>query len=141
MKPVPTVCRPLEGLSCPAGWVNPHTGAVVYATEEVIGAARADDREAVASMRTYAGWLAEGIATMVHLLDPELVVLSGGLTANNPLLLECLRTALPPRLLVPVRRAWRGRGCGASRSPPRRAAWLRYSRQACRGPRRSRCSK
>ena len=64
---------------------------MVYATEEVIGAARADDREAVASMRTYAGWLAEGIAIMVHLLDPELVVPSGGLTENNPLLLECLR--------------------------------------------------
>jgi glucokinase-like ROK family protein len=84
-----------------------YAGGRFASAEEVIGAAGADDREAVAAMRTYAGWLAEGIATMVHLLDPELVVLSGGLTENNPLLLECLRTALPPRLLIPERRGLR----------------------------------
>jgi predicted NBD/HSP70 family sugar kinase/putative N-acetylmannosamine-6-phosphate epimerase len=84
-----------------------YAGGRFASAEEVIRAARANHPDAVAALQTYAGWLTEGIATLVHLLDPELVILSGGLTENNPQLLECLRAALPPRLLVPERRCLR----------------------------------
>ena len=66
---------------------------------EVTEAARAGDQAARAAVRTYAGYLARGLSTLVHALDPELVVLSGGVAEENHLLLAELRRELS-RLVI-----------------------------------------
>ena len=61
----------------------------------VIAAANAGDARARRAIRRLAGYLAAGAAAVIHLLDPELIVFSGGLAENNPLLLESIRARLP----------------------------------------------
>jgi N-acetylmannosamine-6-phosphate 2-epimerase / N-acetylmannosamine kinase len=62
--------------------------------ERVIAAANAGDPEARKAVRTLAAYLARGCAAMLHLLDPEAVILSGGLAQNNPALIEDLTAEL-----------------------------------------------
>lgn len=73
--------------------------------EEVIRAGRAGDAGARRALREYAGYLGRGCASIVHLLDPEMIILSGGLAQENPLLLEDLRDELSRRVM-----AWEHRG-------------------------------
>ena len=68
---------------------------------EIIRAARAGDRLACHAIRTLAQHLVKGCAAAIHLLDPSLLVLAGGLTQNNPLLLEFLQQELTGALLSP----------------------------------------
>lgn len=56
--------------------------------EDVAGAARAGDRQALAVMDRFAWWVALGLVNVVNLLDPEVVVLGGGVTAALDLVLE-----------------------------------------------------
>jgi glucokinase len=51
--------------------------------EHVSAAMAEDDPDAVIVLDRFAGWVAEGLASLVALLDPELIVLGGGLTAIN----------------------------------------------------------
>jgi predicted NBD/HSP70 family sugar kinase len=41
-----------------------------------------------------------GCASIVHLLDPELLILAGGLAQNNPILLNALVEGLAKRVMV-----------------------------------------
>ena len=60
--------------------------------EEVVAAARAGDARALGVLEETAGWLAMGIANLVSLLNPEMVVLGGGLIEGaGGLLLEPIR--------------------------------------------------
>jgi glucokinase len=68
--------------------------------EEVIAAANAGDGVAIQAIHTYARYLAMGCATIVNLLDPELLILAGGLAQNNPLLLSDLTEELSKRVRV-----------------------------------------
>lgn len=68
--------------------------------EEVIAAANAGDGAAIQAIHTYAKYLAIGCATIVNLLDPELLILAGGLAQNNPLLLSDLTEELSKRVRV-----------------------------------------
>lgn len=63
--------------------------------EDLIRQANAGDERARAAIRTYARYLAAGLASAVHLLDVPLIVLAGGLAQDNPLLLAELRQELP----------------------------------------------
>ena len=54
--------------------------------EAVIRAAHANDEGAREAIRTLSRHLASGCAAIVQLLDPELIVLSGGLAQDNPFL-------------------------------------------------------
>ncbi|MGB7068881.1 MAG: putative N-acetylmannosamine-6-phosphate 2-epimerase [Pyrinomonadaceae bacterium] len=68
---------------------------------EIIKAANDDyinAREAIAEL---ARRLADGCAILVELFDPSLLLLGGGLTQNNPLLLSELRESLQKNLLAP----------------------------------------
>jgi glucokinase len=65
----------------------------------VTSAALAGDGQARKALRTYAGYLARGLAILLHILDPELVVLSGGIAENNTALLEDLEEELS-RLVI-----------------------------------------
>lgn len=102
-----------EGRPCTcglAGCLEAYTNALAlvrYATsgnyasaEQVIAAANAGNFIARQAIHTYAKYLAIGCAAIVSLLDPELLVLAGGLAQNNPLLLSVLTDELAKRVTV-----------------------------------------
>jgi glucokinase len=102
-----------EGRACTcglAGCLEPYTNAsalVRYATsgnytsgEHVIAAANAGDFIAQQAIHTYAKYLAIGCAAIVSLLDPELLILAGGLAQNNPILLSAFTDELAKRVTV-----------------------------------------
>jgi glucokinase len=55
--------------------------------EHVSASARAGDAEALAVLRAFAGWIALGLANLVNVLDPEVIVIGGGLVDAADLLL------------------------------------------------------
>jgi glucokinase len=89
-----------DGLPCTcgqSGCLEPYANAaalVRYAgpgfstAHEVTRAALAGDMAALGAMRTYAGYVARGLSTLIHVLDPELIILAGGIAQDNGLLLE-----------------------------------------------------
>ena len=107
----------LEGLPCTcgrAGCLEPYANAAAlvryagggFATaEEVIRAAGAGDVRAREAIATLARYLGAGLASLVQLLDPSLLILSGGLAQDNPFLAPRLESELAAR--VPV---WERRG-------------------------------
>lgn len=110
---------PIEvgGLPCTcglSGCLEPYTNSsalLCYAAngsftsaEQVIAAANSGDSVAQGAIRTLAGYLAIGCASMVSLLDPEMLILAGGLAQDNPLLLEALKEELSRRVSVPSQR-------------------------------------
>lgn len=56
--------------------------------------AAAGDPEALAVLESYSGWIAVGLATLVNLLDPEVLFLGGGVASMGDLLLSRVRRAL-----------------------------------------------
>ncbi len=96
-----------------AGGTERVTGEVVFA------AAKAGDPAAIELFDQLGGWLGIGLGSLVTLLDPEIVVIGGGLIATGELLLAPTRLALPAhtfardmRLLPPVVAANLGAGAG-----------------------------
>ena len=63
-------------------------------TREIVANAGDGDEEATASCRRYVDRLARGLASVINVLDPEIVVLGGGMS-NLPALAEDVQTALP----------------------------------------------
>ena len=89
------------------------TGEVVFA------AAKAGDPAAIGLFDKLGGWLGIGLGSLVTLLDPEVVVIGGGMIAVGELLLTPARRALPAhtfahdrRLLPPVVAASLGPAAG-----------------------------
>ena len=68
--------------------------------EEVIAAAHKGDVIADRAIHTLANHLATGTASIIHILDPEMIILSGGVAENNSILLEYLRSELQTRVSV-----------------------------------------
>jgi N-acetylmannosamine-6-phosphate 2-epimerase / N-acetylmannosamine kinase len=68
--------------------------------EEVIAAANAGNSTAQRAILSLAKYLAIGCAFIVQLLDPDLLILAGGLAQNNPLLLSALAENLAERVTV-----------------------------------------
>ena len=88
--------------------------------EHVTSAARAGDPGARAILDTFAWWLALGLANLTNVLDPERIVLGGGLVDDAPLWLDAARAAYASLLLggaarpeVPVVPALLGSRAGA----------------------------
>jgi predicted NBD/HSP70 family sugar kinase len=69
-------------------------GGRYHSAEELIDAARAGEPVAVSAVHELANHLATGCAILVHLLDPQALILAGGLVQNNPLLIASLREKL-----------------------------------------------
>jgi glucokinase len=67
--------------------------------EDVVASARGGDEGALAVLGDLAWWTALGVANLVAILDPERVVLGGGLIDDADLWLEEVRR-LVPQLLV-----------------------------------------
>ncbi len=66
--------------------------------EHVGDAALSGDVDAAAVLGVYAGNVAAGLAGLVNILDPEMVVVSGGLVALGDVLLDPVRTELAARI-------------------------------------------
>ena len=86
----------------------------------VTQAARAGDPVALAAFASVGGWLGVGLANLVAALDPEVVVVGGGVSAADELLLEPARRTLAEslvgaedRVVPPVLRAAHGPEAGA----------------------------
>ncbi len=73
--------------------------------EEVIRAANAGNGAARTALHEYAHYLARGCTSIVHLLDPEMIILSGGLAQDNPQLLADVSNELSRHVM-----AWKLRG-------------------------------
>jgi glucokinase len=62
-------------------------------SEDVVAAARDGDTDAVDVVRRFAWWFALGVANLVAVLDPEVVVVGGGLVEAGEVLFGPLRQA------------------------------------------------
>lgn len=69
-----------------------HAG--MKSAEDVVTAARNGDERARAALDHAADYLAMGIANLISLLDPEMVVLGGGLMRAHDLLLDRIRSGI-----------------------------------------------
>ena len=92
-------------------------------TEEIAERARGDDEDARASIERYAEWLARALATVVNVVDPEVIVLGGGVS-NITALYELVPPLLAEHVFsdtchTRVVRAQHGDSSGV-----RGAAWL-----------------
>jgi glucokinase len=67
--------------------------------EHLTRAALEGDPDALEVMRTFAWWVALGLANLAALLDTEVLVIGGGLVAAGPLLLDPTREAFAKHLL------------------------------------------
>lgn len=63
--------------------------------EAVIEQARAGDAGAITAIRKTAAFLAMGVANLISVFDPDMVVLGGGLMQAGDLLFEEIRAAVP----------------------------------------------
>jgi glucokinase len=72
--------------------------------EHVVEAARSGDADAGDVLDEFAWWLALGIANLVNLLDPSIVVLGGGVMEAADVLLDRVRAALPEQVLASAHR-------------------------------------
>ena len=86
----------------------------------VTAAAAAGDAVALRAFATVGEWLGIGLANLVAVFDPEIVVIGGGLSAAGDLLLDPARVAMreslvgaPHRVVPPVARAALGPEAGA----------------------------
>jgi N-acetylmannosamine-6-phosphate 2-epimerase/N-acetylmannosamine kinase len=81
-----------------------YAGAGFETAEQVVQAAHRGDRPACDALRTYAAHLATGIAVIVHVLDPQAVILSGGIAQGNRILLDSLEQRLAGMLIAASQR-------------------------------------
>lgn len=65
----------------------------------VIDAAREADPVAVKVFRRYVSYLSQAIANIINMLDPEMIVLGGGVSKAGPFLLNAVRREVPSYLL------------------------------------------
>jgi glucokinase-like ROK family protein len=68
--------------------------------EQAIAAAQAGDSAAADAIRTLAGHLATGVTSIIQILDPEMIILSGGIVENNSLLLQHFQNGLQSGVTV-----------------------------------------
>lgn len=69
--------------------------------EHVTEAARAGDEGALAVLRSFGWWVALGVANLVNVLDPDVVVIGGGLAEMGDLLLDPVRRSYGDLVLAP----------------------------------------
>lgn len=72
--------------------------------EHLTAAARAGDDDALAVMDEFAWWVALGLANLANILDPELLIIGGGMVEEADLFLEPARRAYASLVLGGARR-------------------------------------
>ena len=94
-------------------------GLSVAAGEEVVALARHGDPVATAVVDRFARWVGEGLASLADILDPALMVIGGGLSADADLWIDTVRATVATETLggacrsVPVEVAQAGPEAGA----------------------------
>jgi glucokinase len=131
-EPGHTVIDP-EGLPCPCGrrgcWERYASGTALAqlaggrSSEDVVAAATRGEPEATEVLRRFAWWFALGVANLVAVLDPAVVVVGGGLVEAGDVLFAPLRQAYvdlvmagdarPPVRIVPAELGERANAAGA----------------------------
>jgi len=99
-----------------------HTGES-RSTHEIVGAATAGDAAAQATVARYHGRLGRGLASVVNLLDPDVIVLGGGMS-NLPGLEQAAGDAMRPYVFSDVVDTIIRRNVHGDSSGVRGAAWL-----------------
>ena len=92
-------------------------------TREIVAKAGGGDAAAAASYGRYVDRLARGLASVINVLDPEIVVLGGGMS-NLPALPEDVQRALPPLVFTDHFATRVLRNVHGDSSGVRGAAWL-----------------
>lgn len=72
--------------------------------EDVTEAARDGEKGSLAVLEDFGRWVALGVANLINILDPQLVVIGGGLVEAGDLLLAPIHRALADTVLVSRRR-------------------------------------
>ena len=93
--------------------------------EHVTAAARAGDPEALVVLDAFAGWVALGLANLVNVLDPSVIVIGGGVVAASDLVLPRVQARFtdlvmagdsrPEVPIVPAQLGHRAGAIGAAR--------------------------
>lgn len=106
--------------------------------EHVVLAAAEGDAEAVAILEEFAWWLALGLGNLANILDPEIIVIGGGLVRAGQALFEPVRAAFADQLeghalrpaieIVPAALGERGGAIGAASLARQAAAQLDCAR-------------
>lgn len=89
----------LEGYANAAALME-YAGGEYASAEAVIRAAHSGTGRAREALHIYAGYLANGIAAIVHVLDPAVLVLAGGIAQQNEYLFSDLNESIRGRLLA-----------------------------------------
>lgn len=103
-----------DGIACPCGlrgcWERYASGSALgdaargMTGEQVVDAARAGDFAAIAKVDEFAGWVALGLASLVNLCDPEVVVLGGGVIGSHDVVMPAVRREFVASLYSPEAR-------------------------------------
>jgi glucokinase len=72
--------------------------------EDVVAAARAGDAEALAVIAEFGRWTGIGLANLTNLLDPDLLVIAGGLVSSADVLAPAIDAGFAEALYAPDRR-------------------------------------
>ena len=72
---------------------------VVPTGEEIVAAARAGDPLGIAVMEEFGTWLGQGLAMVADVLDPELIVLGGGVSRASDLYLDIARQGMQDNIV------------------------------------------
>jgi len=94
-----------------------------WSTRRIVEAMEQGDAGAQAAHRRYVERLARGLATVVNVLDPDVIVLGGGMS-NLPRLPEDVQASLAPWVFTDIVRTRVARNLHGDSSGVRGAAWL-----------------
>jgi fructokinase len=92
-------------------------------TREIVEAASRGDTASIATIERYHGRLGRGLASVVNLLDPDVIVLGGGMS-NLPGLEQAAADAMRPYVFSDVVDTVIRRNVHGDSSGVRGAAWL-----------------
>jgi glucokinase len=96
--------------------VAARSGGRFQSTHDLVVACRAGDADANAVWACSIRHLAVGLASLINVLDPEIILLGGGIAAAGPLLFDPLRIELS-------RIEWRPDGGGVKIVPAMLGEW------------------
>jgi fructokinase len=92
-------------------------------THEIVDLLEAGSADARATFERYVNRLARGLASVINLIDPNVIVLGGGMS-NLPNLAEATLAALPPYVFTDEVSTHIVRNMHGDSSGVRGAAWL-----------------
>lgn len=103
-----------DGIQCPCGlrgcWERYASGSALgdgatgRSGEQIVEAARGGDAAAIARIEEFAGWVAIGLASLVNICDPDVVVLGGGVIGSQDTVMPSVRRLFGEALYSPESR-------------------------------------